>query len=810
MPRALLTRSAAAAIAASALVLSGLNLSGAAASVAAPRQANGAPVWMAITSVSPDFARPGTTVTVTGTLTNISSNKISGLSIQLRSSGTAFNSRGQLQAYANGTDPFADRTIVGAVTNLPGTLAPRATVGWSVALPGSQLPMSAFGVYPLAAEADSSAQTQLAVSRTFLPFWPGKNGVHPQRQDLAWIWPLMDQPRQGVCAGLLNNGLAASFGSGGRLSGLLDAGRAYAGSAHLTWAIDPALLANAVTMKNPYRTGGIAGCPGQRRQQQPGSRAAGTWLTQLRSATADQQLLLTPYDDADIAALTRYSLSADLERAFTQGRQVAGLVLGRSFSPTAGGLNGMAWPADGSASRADLENLAASDGINTVVLGSSTMPPAPQQNYTPSAQTTTPDGAGSSMNVLLSDDTITQVIGSANSASDSKATAFSVAQRYLAETAMIAAEQPGLARSILVAPPRRWNPPAGLASDLLSETVRAPWLKPVSLVQLAAVKHPAGQVTRQAPPRRVRGARLGRALVSQVRDLDQQVRLLKSIQLTAAPSLDHGIFAIESSAWRGGGQAGQVALTQQISADLARQEKGLKILVTQREQLTGKTGTVPVSIANRLSYDVQVRLRVDPGGGVTVRKQPGTMTVKAGTQRIVTLPVTASGVGSTTLTLSLLTPEGTPIPGARASMTIQATHYGTLALVIIAAVLGVFMITSGVRTFRRRGRGARDDAASADSAGSPAGPRDPGQVPPDAGRASHDAALHQPDWPAEQEEADTVMSDRLTTGRLTTGRLTTGRTRTGRITTGHANGHDPSEAEETDDYAWAPGWTDRR
>jgi hypothetical protein len=138
-------------------------------------------------------------------------------------------------------------------------------------------------------------------------------------------------------------------------------------------------------------------------------------------------------------------------------------------------------------------------------------------------------------------------------------------------------------------------------------------------------------------------------------------------------------------------------------------------------------------------------------------------------------------------------------------MTIQATHYGTLAIIIIAAVLGVFMITSGVRTFRRRGRGARDGAASADPAGSPGGPRDPGQVPPDASRASHDAALHQPDWPAEQEEADTVMPDQITTGRFTTGR-----TRTGRITTGRANGHDPSEAEETDDYAWAPGWTDRR
>src|SRR5258708_38055890 len=113
---------------------------------------------------------------------------------------------------------------------------------------------------------------------------------------------------------------------------------------------------------------------------------------------------------------------------------------------------------------------------------------------------------------------------------------------------MIAAERPGVARSIVVAPPRRWNPPTGLAGDLLSETVRAPWLKPVSLVQLAAVKHPAGQVLRQAPPRRVSGARLGRALGSQVHDLDQQVRALESIQTTAAPNLDHGMFGLESSA----------------------------------------------------------------------------------------------------------------------------------------------------------------------------------------------------------------------------------------------------------------------
>ncbi len=818
MPRPLLTRSAATAIAASALALSALTMSGAAASVAGARQANGSlPVSLAITSVSPAYARPGQAVTVSGTLTNISNQKISGLAVQLRSSSTAFGSRGALQEYADGRLPGVDRTVPGTLTPLTKPLAPHATVAWSVALRGSQLPMTVFGVYPLAAEADSSDQTQLAVSRTFLPFWPGHKGLDPRRQEIAWIWPLIDQPRQAICAGLLNNGLVASFGRSGRLSGLLAAGASYASRVHLTWAIDPALLANAATMSKPYHAGGVAGCrsPSVRLAAEPASQAAANWLAQLKSVTAGQPVFVTPYDDADIAALTKYGLNADLDRAFTTGRSVAYQALGRNFNAAAGtptsltGLNRLAWPADGSANYADLENLAASDGINMVVLDTSTMPPSPQQNYTPSAQTTTPDGAGSDLQVLLSDDTITQVIGSANSASDSQATAFSVEQRYLAETAMIAAERPGLARSIVVAPPRRWDPPAGLASDLLAETVSAPWLRSVSVGQLAAVKRPAGQVSRQPPPKRVRGNRLGQALVNQVRQLDQQVRLLKSIQLTPVPNLDRGMFAIESSAWRGGGQAGQLAQAQQISDNLARQEGKLKILVTPREQLTGKTGTVPVSISNRLDYDVQVRLHVDPGGGVTVKKQPLGRIVPAGQQVIVRLPVTATAVGSTTLTLSLLTPGGTPIPGARASMTIQATHYGTLALVIIAAVLGVFVITSGVRTFRRWGHRARDGAASGD----PADSADPAPGPADASPAPGGAAADQSDWPDGPEEADNVVSDRFTTGQVTTGQVTTGQVTTGVFATGrnpgHAPGRDRSEAEETDDYAWAPGWTDR-
>ena len=49
-----------------------------------------------------------------------------------------------------------------------------------MSLPVNDVPMSAFGVYPLAAQAENSSLAALTVSRTFLPFWP-KNKVAATR-----------------------------------------------------------------------------------------------------------------------------------------------------------------------------------------------------------------------------------------------------------------------------------------------------------------------------------------------------------------------------------------------------------------------------------------------------------------------------------------------------------------------------------------------------------------------------------------------------------------------------------------------------
>ena len=188
----------------------------------------------------------------------------------------------------------------------------------------------------------------LVTSRTFLPFWPGKRALDPVRQHIAWIWPLIGQPQQSACGGLLTNSLATSLGAGGRLSGLLAAGRDYAASAHLTWAIDPALLSSAADHdQRRTSSAGPRTAAAPSKGQPAGRRSA--WLARLRSPRTGQPVFVTPYADVDVAALIHRGLNDDLARAFAarplDGQQDPGPGLHRASGRGSGAGPPRDWPA---------------------------------------------------------------------------------------------------------------------------------------------------------------------------------------------------------------------------------------------------------------------------------------------------------------------------------------------------------------------------------------------------------------------------------------------------------------------------------
>ncbi|HEY2576177.1 MAG TPA: DUF6049 family protein [Streptosporangiaceae bacterium] len=669
-----------------------------------------------IESVSPQWATPGRTVTVTGIVRNGTPAAQVGVSVQLRSSAGRFNDRDELAQYTAGSFP-AD-VPEGEAVPLPGVIAPGRTVHWRATLDPAAAGITRFGVYPLAAQVLTSAGIPATTDRTFLPFWAGEpRAQQPKQLSIAWVWPLIDQPHQATCSSLLSNGLASSLAAGGRLNGLLAAAASHSAAAHLTWAIDPALVQSVHKMESRYSVGGRPGCGGAR--PMPGSRPARSWLGNLASATSGQQVFLTPYADVDVAALSHDGLDSDLRSAFAQGRSIGQQILHLPSSDDT-----IAWPQGGIADSGVLGSLAVVKGISTVVLDSTVMPPAGAiPNYTPSAQTSAASGVGSSLHVLLADHTVSQLL--ARTPASGPGATFATEQSFLAQTAMIVAEAPALARSLVVTPPSRWDPAPGLASGLLSETVHAPWLRPASLADLATAAHPSGQVSRKSPPaHKVSKAELSPAFLARVARLDAAIKVQAGI-LSPPDSgyLSSAIAALESSAWRGDGQAGaRQNLLGRVSSYVSLQGRKVSIIVPGQITLGGSSGKVPVSVSNGLNWrNVQVKLQVrTPGDGrLSIGKFDPVVTIPAGKTITVRLPVHAAAVGATDVTLRLLNPDGSPLPGTRVRLPVHATKFGTLALIVMSVALGVFVLTSAARAIRRS---RKDGGPAGDPAPEPPGP----------------------------------------------------------------------------------------
>ena len=228
---------------------------------------------------------------------------------------------------------------------------------------------------------------------------------------------------------------------------------------------------------------------------------------------------------------------------------------------------------------------------------------------------------------------------------------------------------------------------------------------------------------RNGPPKyQVSRSELRPPLLRQVQQLNNQIGLLSSILVQPGPRyLSTAVDAVESSAWRGQPSGRRTArqLLRKVSAFVVVQQHQVRIIDPLRVTLGGKSGEVPVSIRNTLGQAVRVRLRVRvPSAGRVVIGNPNKLiTVPAGQQKTIKVPVKAAEAGSTTLTLWLTNPAGRPLPGRPATVIVEATHFGTMAIVIIGIALAVFVITAIGRAIRRglRQPGGGDEGAAGET-----------------------------------------------------------------------------------------------
>ena len=680
-----------------------------------------APLQILVKQLLPRAPQVHDAVELIGTVTNVGTSAVTDIALRMKV-GDVLQFRGELHA-ADTDRPLTTRRQAFTIPSRS-TLRPGESASFDLRTTVDVLQLKKLGVYPLDLEARGNAgdgTESLGLAPTWLPYFPDA----PKPLRVAVAWPLVDVPHQGVNNALLDDDLADELAPTGRLGGLLAAARlaeipectrgatgprgnhdpaiTRCEQVPVTYAVDPDLIGAAGAMTSPYKVG---------KKNGNGTSVAGNWLAGLRDGIRAGALLALPFADPDVSALSRANGGQeDLALASVLGRNTVTEVL------KAAPLDAVVWPPPGPVSQAGADALARSGARQFILDESAYGQPESEQDRTPNTRsvfTTSATGAG--LDGLVADPYLSDLVTGPDAATLGPRLA---EQRFLAETAIIAAEYPGRARTLLIAPPRRTDVSREAATGALRDLGRVPWLCPVTLAAVANGTEscfpanpleaeergdprtdPAGQLSRGfldgiAKDRDVVGQLTGAVLS------DSQDPAIRADVARTKERLRKAIARAESSAWRSDAQAGNdVARRLHLEATRLRDKvvvRGGKAL------LTSSKGTLQVSVENTLDVPIDIRVRFWSGNDVLLAAETKLVQVPAGHAVPAGVKAETRRSGQFVVLAQMIDRDGNPF-GARAEVIVRSTRFGRLALAVTAGGAGVLLVAAGVRIFRRAAR----------------------------------------------------------------------------------------------------------
>nr|BFE32118.1 hypothetical protein GCM10010200_043690 [Actinomadura rugatobispora] len=680
-------------------------------------------VALVLDKVTPKTAGPSgaqSKISVSGRVENRSGHALPGLKVRLRTSAQRMTSRNQLAQYAAG-QPSSLRGLAAE-----GQLAQAAGAGgkaaFSLGTTTATIGLQAFGVYPLGVEVVNQYGQVLTGVNTFITFVPKQRDFRPL--SVGWIWPMIDRQHRTTDDTFLDDQLATDLAPGGRLAGLVDA--AATTKTPVTWSIDPALIDDVQTMAAaPYLVKGPRNKKGTRK---PKSTAAAAWLNSLKTASKNDPYFALPYADPDAVALVRNKMSNHLSIAYANSGGV-NQALGRP--PVQ-----MAWPPSGMAGHSTLNELAKRGRLgNGAFVMSSAAFADPTQGYTPGATTRLETEEGPKKTVVY-DETLNRIV---SADTRSPGAAVLAEQRFLAETAMITAEAPVLARSLVIAPDRRWNPSPQFAKNLLTYTAAASWMAETPLEKIANAA-PLDRVYRGYPDA-MEGYELGRSYLDRVAEISRRAARFSSIMVEPVTvSYRRAVLRMESTAWRGRNYRRAVEARRVLSERLDDDMGRVRVLIgpAQRVTLAGNSGRIPLTIANELSNQT-IRVRLEAVPEKPAQLQIGkfddeVIELGPGQKQTLSIPMRAAGNGKVRVNLRLTSADRRTF-GSKHVITVRSTGYGRVALLITGGGLAVLFVGVGVRAMRARRRRKAEAAGDGATgvgpvAAGPPGPGIPGAAEP--------------------------------------------------------------------------------
>jgi hypothetical protein len=509
----------------------------------------------------------------------------------------------------------------------------------------------------------------------------------------------------------------------GRLSRILEALEQHP-DLPVTLAPSGLLLSMLQDMQDGYPRSTPDG-PEQVDAEDPRALAAGNTLGRLRDLAArpNTRIITTTYSPTSLPALNRFGLNELGATQLSEGRNVLlaePLGLLRSTP-----MESWLFPTFGDLDERTLTQLHRTD-FNRLIISSRSLTPS-DDPFTRALPVQLEGGPGSATEGLTGVETIALVADSgleSQISSTGKEATIEARQRFVAETATIHLETPGLVRAVVAIAPPDWAAQRASATELLNVVESAPWLNATTPDAITAqLKPPATEQVRLATSETVLDNGPDLPSNSYFTALSDAQRAIARYSTLSPPSSEIGalsrrLLIAQSTDWWSSRNsiARGLSFAEAIPPSVSAEMRKVRAPAPQTITLTSNTGVIPLSVGSGLSYPVDVVLRLDSdklrfpdGNRIPIRnlRPPNrTIQVRAITQSSGTFP----------LTVRLFTPSGTPISDSQ--LTIRSTAYNVVALSITAAA-GVFMVGWWMVGWLRRRQSRRlgDAAEPGDEAG---------------------------------------------------------------------------------------------
>jgi hypothetical protein len=681
------------------LMLAAIGLPAAGASRTA-QPATVTPLTVRLFRLSPATIPKKGRIVLAGSVRNDSQETWSAVNVHPFVSHTPMTTRDQLAAAA-ASDPETEvgtRITQAGLFAAVGDLAPGQTARFTISIPRADLPITGqagvywIGVHALGQNAQGRDGLADGRARTFIPLVQGTPFT-----SVALVVPVRDRVSRDAEGRLLGTGdWSASLSTEGRLRRVLDF-LGSAGPGHLSVLLDPSVLeaVESVAADNPVLSLGKPTKPertpsatptGQTSRSEDRLEAsdranAAAWLSGIKAQASAQTVLGLSFADPDTSALARYrpTLLARAGRIARETFDRLGIVALPAVAPPDGWL--------------DDDALTQVPAGSMVLVSDHSAPRTRTQWHTVHDQ-----------DLIFTD----EQASAGGPGPTAPLDALALRQRIVSDAALRTGE--GGTGPMVVELPPNWNPGPAWRSAHFFDALDLPWL---SLVPLSPSTDPATPSFDAALgyPLSERKQEISKDNVVAAGDLVKTATVMNQL-LRTTNTLEHTLSGDALSAVSYQARKDQaIARDQVIATDSGMRDKLGEVEVTGTDfvTLSGGTGTVAVTLVNRLGQPITVGIRPHTGSADVRIETPKPLEMAPGERTVLRLKANASSIGVHEVTLTPVTTTGAEL-GTPLTFSLRTSQVGTLIWFVLAGggLLLVVMIgrriLRGLREHRWRGQ----------------------------------------------------------------------------------------------------------